>query len=169
MHLHQKKRHSATIVDQMDDDSLCQLATEAFVRELGLDNDFIIQGKLQIREIPAGTYLMKEESNKVTAKRVKNPQLLISNFQDIALVYVISGTLNISQKTTDASEEVHMYSAYPGEMVGGLAVLTGEPSSFTIRAKHYTRIAMLSKNTFYKYVTCKLYFFSFLIKFFVVL
>lgn len=65
---------------------------------------------------------------------------------------MVSGTLIVSQKTTDASEEVHMYSAYPGEMVGGLAVLTGEPSSFTIRAKHFSRIALLSKNTFYKYV-----------------
>lgn len=49
----------------MDEQALTQLATEAFVRELGLDNDFIIQGKIQLREVPAGTYLMKEESNKV--------------------------------------------------------------------------------------------------------
>lgn len=56
----------------------------------------------------------------------------------------------MSQKTTDATDEVHMYSCHPGEVVGGLAVLTGEPSSFTIRAKHFTRIALISKNTFYK-------------------
>lgn len=49
----------------MDEQALTQLATEAFVRELGLDNDFIIQGKIQLREVQAGTYLMKEESNKV--------------------------------------------------------------------------------------------------------
>lgn len=42
-----------------------------------------------------------------------------------------------------------MFTAYPGEIVGGLAVLTGEPSFFTIRAKHFTRIALISKNTFY--------------------
>jgi len=46
-------------------------------------------------------------------------------------------------------EEVHMFTAYPGEMVGGLAVLTGEPSFFTIRAKHCSHIALLSKTTFY--------------------
>lgn len=66
------------------------------------------------------------------------------------MVYVISGTLIVSQKMTECEEEVHMFTAYPGEIVGGLAVLTGEPSFFTIRAKHLTRIALISKNTFYK-------------------
>lgn len=37
-----------------------------------------------------------------------------------------------------------------GEIVGGLAVLTGEPSFFTIRAKHFSRIGLLSKNSVYK-------------------
>lgn len=36
------------------------------MRELQLDNDHLIEGKIQIREAPAGTYLIKEESNKVT-------------------------------------------------------------------------------------------------------
>lgn len=70
--------------------------------------------------------------------------------QDVALVYVISGTLIVSQKVTECEEEVHMFTAYPGEIVGGLAVLTGEPSFFTIRAKHFTRIALISKSTFYR-------------------
>lgn len=65
-------------------------------------------------------------------------------------MYVISGTLMVSQKMTERDEEVHMFTAYPGEIVGGLAVLTGEPSFFTIRAKHFTRIALISKNTFYR-------------------
>lgn len=49
----------------MDEKALSQLATEAFVRELALENDSMLQGKIQMREVPAGTYLMKEESNKV--------------------------------------------------------------------------------------------------------
>lgn len=67
----------------------------------------------------------------------------------MALVYVISGALIVSQKVTEGEEEVHMFTAYHDEFVGGLAVLTGEPSFFTIRAKHFTRIALLSKNDFY--------------------
>lgn len=69
--------------------------------------------------------------------------------QDVALVYLLSGTLVVSQKLADMQEEVHMFTAHPGEMVGGLAVLTGEPSFFTIRAKHFSCIALLSKTTFY--------------------
>nr|CAD7438438.1 unnamed protein product [Timema bartmani] len=127
------KRRSTTLTDGMDEQTLIDLAREAFVRELGLEDDTILQGgRVEIREVPTGTYLMKEESNK-----------------DVALVYLISGLLQVSQKMTDNHEEVSMFSAHPGEIVGGLAVLTGEPSFFTIRAKHYSRIALLSKNTFY--------------------
>lgn len=46
-----------------------------------------------------------------------------------------------------------MFTAHPGEIVGGLAVLTGEPSFFTIRVKHTSRIALISKSTFYRWVS----------------
>lgn len=68
------------------------------------------------------------------------------------MCYVISGALIISQKMTESEEEVHMFTAYHGEFVGGLAVLTGEPSFFTIRAKHFTRIAYLSRPIFYRFL-----------------
>ncbi|XP_018566275.1 neuropathy target esterase sws isoform X1 [Anoplophora glabripennis] len=126
----QRKRPS--FPENVDEEDLIQIATDAFVKELGLDDSSSLQGKVEIREVSAGTYLMKEDSNK-----------------DVALVYVISGALIVSQKLTEGDDEVHMFTAYPGEIVGGLAVLTGEPSFFTIRAKHFTRIALLSKNTFY--------------------
>ena len=45
-----------------------------------------------------------------------------------------------------------MFTAHQGELVGGLAVLTGEPSFFTIRAKHTSRLALISRNTFYSIV-----------------
>ncbi|XP_034948217.1 neuropathy target esterase sws isoform X1 [Chelonus insularis] len=131
-----RKRSVIEPPPQHDEAYLVQLATEAFVKELGLEDDTILKdGKVQIREVPAGTYLMKEESHK-----------------DVALVYVISGSLIVSQKVTegrDSNEEVHMFSAHQGEIVGGLAVLTGEPSFYTIRAKHPSRIALLSKQTFF--------------------
>ncbi|KAJ8941151.1 hypothetical protein NQ318_004271 [Aromia moschata] len=98
--LTQKKKLS--IPDNVDEDDLIEIATEAFIRELGLENNSkILQGKVEIREVSAGTYLMKEESNK-----------------DVALVYVISGALIVSQKLTESEEEVHMFTAYPGEIVG---------------------------------------------------
>jgi lysophospholipid hydrolase len=79
-------------------------------------------------------------------------------FQDVALIYVLSGTLTVSQRNAvspQLDDEVHMFTAHQGEVVGGLAVLTGEPSFFTIKAKHFTRIALLSKSTFYGYLIMK--------------
>ncbi|XP_011863484.1 PREDICTED: neuropathy target esterase sws isoform X1 [Vollenhovia emeryi] len=120
---------------QLDEAQLVQIATDAFVRELGIEDETVLKDKVQIREVPVGTYLMKEESHK-----------------DVALVYVLSGSLIVSQRVSegrDAGQEVHMFSAHQGEIVGGLAVLTGEPSFYTIRAKHASRIALLSKLTFF--------------------
>ncbi|XP_011630259.1 neuropathy target esterase sws isoform X2 [Pogonomyrmex barbatus] len=120
---------------QLDETQLVQIATDAFVRELGIEDETVLKDKVQIREVPAGTYLMKEESHK-----------------DVALVYVLSGSLIVSQRVSegrDAGQEVHMFSAHQGEIVGGLAVLTGEPSFYTIRAKHASRIGLLSKLTFF--------------------
>lgn len=79
-----------------------------------------------------GTYIMKEDAMK-----------------DVALVYVISGTLCVSQRAASKNEDVQMFLAHSGELVGGLAVLTGEPSFFTVRSRHTTCVAMLSKSTFY--------------------
>ncbi len=50
----------------MDEGSLLQTAVDAFVKELALENDLLLKGKVEIREVPAGTYLMQEESHKVT-------------------------------------------------------------------------------------------------------
>ncbi|XP_044761139.1 neuropathy target esterase sws isoform X1 [Coccinella septempunctata] len=127
---HQRKRTS--VYEITDPDSLINIATEAFIKELGLSDDKKLVGKIEIREITAGTFLVKEDSNK-----------------DVALVYIISGALNVLQRNSTEEEEEHLFTAYAGEVTGGLAVLTGEPSFFTVKAKHYSRVAMISRNTFY--------------------
>lgn len=118
--------------DNLDELALIQIATEAFVKELGLEDDQQLRGAVQVRDLSAGTYIMKEESHK-----------------DVALVYLLSGALLVSQRVAEGEGEVHMFTAYPGEVEGGLAVLTGEPSFFSIRAKHFSRIGLLSKTTVY--------------------
>lgn len=44
-----------------------------------------------------------------------------------------------------------LFVALPGEVVGSLAVLTGEPSFFTMRAKIDTIVVTISKADFYRY------------------
>ncbi|XP_039765405.1 neuropathy target esterase sws isoform X1 [Pararge aegeria] len=136
------KKHNT---DTMDEQALLQIATEAFVKELGLENDDLLKGNVQVRDLPAGTYIMKEESHKLYYSIMGEPEIV----QDVALVYLLSGALLVSQKVAEGEGEVHMFTAYPGEVEGGLAVLTGEPSFFSIRAKHFSRIGLLSKTTVY--------------------
>lgn len=62
--LQQKKR--ASVPENADEDMLIEIATQAFIKELGLADDSILKGAVLIREVAAGTYLMKEESNKVS-------------------------------------------------------------------------------------------------------
>lgn len=64
-----RKRSTNQGIQDLDETQIIQIATEAFVKELGLEDDsLLVDGKVQIREVPTGTYLMKEESHKVTNK-----------------------------------------------------------------------------------------------------
>lgn len=62
-------------------------------------------------------------------------------------MYNLSGLLAVTQR--DGDREILMYNAYSGEFVGELGVLTGEPAVFTVRAKHYTRVAQIPTSAFY--------------------
>lgn len=56
----------------------------------------------------------------------------------------------VSQKMDPKGlNEAHMYSVNPGDIIGGLAVLTGEPDFLSFRANSPSVIATLSKNTVY--------------------
>ncbi|XP_038208914.1 neuropathy target esterase sws isoform X2 [Zerene cesonia] len=136
------KKHNT---DNLDEQALIAIATEAFVKELGLEDDTLLKGNVQVRDLPAGTYIMKEESHKLFYNIPGEPEIV----QDVALVYLLSGALLVSQKVAEGEGEVHMFTAYPGEVEGGLAVLTGEPSFFSIRAKHFSRIGLVPKSAVY--------------------
>lgn len=56
----------------------------------------------------------------------------------------------MSQRASDSDSELNLLSLHPGEIAGGLAVLTGEPSSFTIKAKHTSKVALINRNSFYE-------------------
>ena len=48
-----------------------------------------------VKELPANTYIIREET-----------------VEDVALLYVIAGALNVSQKTVDKKEEVNVSCFY---------------------------------------------------------
>ncbi|CAB4023879.1 patatin-like phospholipase domain-containing 7 isoform X2 [Paramuricea clavata] len=49
----------------------------------------------------------------------------------------------------DSSEENVLYVTHPGEFVGSLSVITGEPSLFTIKAVKFCQLGVLSKSDIY--------------------
>lgn len=113
---------------------LKQLAVEGFTQQLGLEDGLdLIKSKVRICEYPPGTRLTQEESR-----------------DGAALFYVLSGCLLVSQKNSTKDEEITLYTSHPGELVGALAVITGEVSAFTIRTKGSVRIGMLSENDTYE-------------------
>lgn len=120
---------------------LQKIALEGFLRELGLqeqDQDLLL-ASMEIREVQPGTTIIQEGNN-----------------EDVCLIYVMGGHLTVLQQSCDLpgtkqkeKTEVHTHSVHPGELVGGLAVLTGEASLFTLRAKNLSRVALLGKETIY--------------------
>lgn len=70
--------------------------------------------------------------------------------QDVSLHFVLSGCLHVYQRMIDKQEAVCLFVTHPGEMVGQLAVLTGEPLIFTIKAVRDCTYLKISKSDFYE-------------------
>lgn len=71
--------------------------------------------------------------------------------QDVSLHFVLWGCLHVYQRMIDKAEDVCLFVAQPGELVGQLAVLTGEPLIFTLRAQRDCTFLRISKSDFYEY------------------
>ncbi|XP_048198094.1 patatin-like phospholipase domain-containing protein 6 isoform X1 [Perognathus longimembris pacificus] len=70
--------------------------------------------------------------------------------QDASLHFVLWGCLHVYQRMIDKAEDVCLFVAQPGELVGQLAVLTGEPLIFTLRAQRDCTFLRISKSDFYE-------------------
>lgn len=70
--------------------------------------------------------------------------------QDVNILFVVSGLLHVYQRKIDCEEDTCLFVVRPGEVVGQLAVLTGEPLIFTIRANRDCSFLSVSKAHFYE-------------------
>uniref|UniRef100_A0A3B4EYN7 lysophospholipase n=1 Tax=Pundamilia nyererei TaxID=303518 RepID=A0A3B4EYN7_9CICH len=109
-----------------------------------------------------------EEGQKEVLKlmRIEDPSLLNSRVtlhhakagavlarqgdQDVSLHFVLSGCLHVYQRMIGKQEDVCLFVTHPGEMVGQLAVLTGEPLIFTIKAVRDCTYLKILKSEFYE-------------------
>uniref|UniRef100_A0A8C6M528 lysophospholipase n=1 Tax=Nothobranchius furzeri TaxID=105023 RepID=A0A8C6M528_NOTFU len=69
---------------------------------------------------------------------------------DVSVAFIISGLLHVYQRMIDREDESLLFVTHPGELVGHLAVLTGEPLIFTVRAHRDCTCLFVSKAHFYE-------------------
>ncbi|XP_017489616.1 PREDICTED: neuropathy target esterase sws isoform X1 [Rhagoletis zephyria] len=117
--------------------SLRGYALDSFLRELGLPEEdrTFIDPYVELCEVEANIPLINE-----------------GNVDDICIWIVLTGALNVYQSSVDVTRtvktersDVYIYTVHPGEIVGGLAVLTGEASTYTIKTKYITRLAYIRR------------------------
>uniref|UniRef100_A0A182QB96 Neuropathy target esterase sws n=1 Tax=Anopheles farauti TaxID=69004 RepID=A0A182QB96_9DIPT len=145
---HNLARRTSTLpIEPVDQAVLKATAVEGFMQELGLPDTHkqMIEESILIKEVSPGTTLVHQ-----------------GVLDDVMLILVIAGGLTLTQSPQSgpiaqdaskaASEKLdnHTVTIYPGDVVGGLAVLTGECSLYTIRAKHNSRVGLLNKDVIYR-------------------
>ncbi|XP_077574419.1 patatin-like phospholipase domain-containing protein 6 [Stigmatopora nigra] len=90
-------------------------------------------------------------NDKVTLHHAKAGAVLArQGDQDVSLHFVLSGCLHVYQRMINKQEAICLFVTHPGEMVGQLAVLTGEPLIFTIKAIRDCTYLKISKSNFYE-------------------
>uniref|UniRef100_A0A8D2Q7W3 lysophospholipase n=1 Tax=Varanus komodoensis TaxID=61221 RepID=A0A8D2Q7W3_VARKO len=92
----------------------------------------LLNGKVTLHQVTAGTVVSRQGD------------------QDVNIRFVISGMLHVYQRKIDSEEETCLFITHPGEMVGQLAALTGEPLIFTIKANRDCTFLAISKSHFYE-------------------
>ncbi|XP_022223777.2 LOW QUALITY PROTEIN: neuropathy target esterase sws [Drosophila obscura] len=116
-------------------------AVESLRKELGLPEQdaHIIDPFVEVREMEANVTLITE-----------------GNADDVCVWYVMTGTLSVYQANADATRvkqdktDMLIHYVHPGEIVGGLAMLTGEASAYTIRSRNNSRVAFIRRAAIYQ-------------------
>ncbi|XP_076838551.1 patatin-like phospholipase domain-containing protein 6 isoform X4 [Brachyhypopomus gauderio] len=116
-------RHNAALFEEAQKDIL---------KLMRIEDPSLLNGRVMLHHAKAGAVLARQGD------------------QDVSLHFVLSGCLHVYQRMIDKQEDVCLFTTQPGEMVGQLAVLTGEPLIFTIRAVRDCTFLKISKSDFYE-------------------
>uniref|UniRef100_A0A7N8XXL6 lysophospholipase n=1 Tax=Mastacembelus armatus TaxID=205130 RepID=A0A7N8XXL6_9TELE len=97
-----------------------------------LQDPSLLDGRVTLHQVKAGSVVARQGD------------------QEVSIQFVISGLLHVYQRMIDREEETRLFVTHPGELVGQLAVLTGEPLIFTVRAQRDCSFLSISKTHFYE-------------------
>uniref|UniRef100_A0A8D3AN56 lysophospholipase n=1 Tax=Scophthalmus maximus TaxID=52904 RepID=A0A8D3AN56_SCOMX len=112
--------------------AIFQAAKKDLLQVIQIQDHTLLEGRVNLRQVKAGTVVGHQGD------------------QDVSVAFVISGSLHVYQRMIDREEETLLFVTHPGEMVGHLAVLTGEPLIFTVRAHRDCTFLSISKAHFYE-------------------
>ncbi|XP_064027116.1 patatin-like phospholipase domain-containing protein 7 isoform X2 [Pogoniulus pusillus] len=113
-------------------DAIVEAAKKDLSSLMKLDDPSLLNGKVTLHQVTAGTVLSRQGD------------------QDVNVCFVVSGMLHVYQRKIDSEEDTCLFITHPGELVGQLAVLTGEPLIFTIKANRDCSFLSISKSHFYE-------------------
>ncbi|KAF3844153.1 hypothetical protein F7725_016201 [Dissostichus mawsoni] len=121
-----------TPVSSRSNAALFEDAQKEILKLMNIEDPSLLNGKVTLHQAKAGAVLARQGD------------------QDVSLHFVLSGCLHVYQRMIDKQEAVCLFVTHPGEMVGQLAVLTGEPLIFTIKAIRECTYVKISKSDFYE-------------------
>nr|XP_060613420.1 patatin-like phospholipase domain-containing protein 7 isoform X2 [Anolis sagrei ordinatus] len=113
-------------------DAIFEAAKKDLLTLMKLDDPLLLNGKVTLHQVTAGTVVSRQGD------------------QDVNIRFIISGMLHVYQRKIDSEEETCLFITHPGELVGQLAALTGEPLMFTIKANRDCSFLAITKSHFYE-------------------
>uniref|UniRef100_A0A8D2QFN4 lysophospholipase n=1 Tax=Zonotrichia albicollis TaxID=44394 RepID=A0A8D2QFN4_ZONAL len=120
------------VIKQMLHTNFIMTSSKLYLHPFLLQNPALLNGKVTLHQVTAGTVLSRQGD------------------QDVNVCFVVSGMLHVYQRKIDSEEDTCLFITHPGELVGQLAVLTGEPLIFTIKANRDCSFLSISKSHFYE-------------------
>ncbi|KAM4531964.1 patatin-like phospholipase domain-containing protein 7a [Fundulus diaphanus] len=109
-----------------------QAAKKDLLGVIQLQDPSLLDGRVTLHHVKAGSVVARQGD------------------QEMSIQFVISGLLHVYQRMIDREEDTRLFVTHPGELVGQLAVLTGEPLIFTVRAQRDCSFLSISKTHFYE-------------------
>ncbi|XP_060697275.1 patatin-like phospholipase domain-containing protein 7 isoform X1 [Hemiscyllium ocellatum] len=131
-HYVEGEERASVITNHRQQHAILEAAKKDLLTLMKLDDPLLLDGRVILQQVKAGTVVAKQGD------------------QDVSIHFVISGLLHVYQRMIDREDENCLFVAHPGEIVGQLAVLTGEPLIFSIKAQRDCTFLCISKCHFYE-------------------
>ncbi|XP_049326272.1 patatin-like phospholipase domain-containing protein 7 [Astyanax mexicanus] len=112
--------------------AIFQAAKKDLLKIIQLQDPSLLEGRVTLRQVKAGCVVASQGD------------------QEVSMQFVVSGALHVYQRMIDRDEDLCLFVTHPGELVGHLAVLTGEPLIFSVRAHRDCSFLSISKTHFYE-------------------